>query len=253
VQWKLCLVAACLVVAGFAAPREPEPPGAATAERGRRLFDIHCSRCHGVGGGGGEGPALTKPVLRYAPDDETLVTVIQDGIPRTAMVGSFALSDAEASDVAAYVRSLGRVAVTAVGGDVERGRAIYDEQACGACHIVAGEGRGIGPELTSIGEARGAEHLRQSLLDAAAVVSEEYRVVTVRGTSGAAVRGVRVNEDDFSVLVRDADARLHSFALEESTMSKETGASLMPSYGKRLSSAAMDDLVAYLVSLRGGR
>ena len=248
---KPSLLAACLVVAGFAAPREPESPGAVTADRGRRLFDIHCSRCHGVGGGGGEGPALTKPVLRYAPDDATLVSVIQDGIPRTAMVGSFALSDAEAMDVAAYVRSLGRVEQEAVAGDVERGRAIYDEQACGACHIVAGDGRGIGPELTAIGEARGADHLRQSLLDAVAVVAEENRVVTVRGKSGASVRGVRVNEDDFSVLVRDADARLHSFALDESTMSKEMGASLMPSYAKRLSNAEIEDLVAYLVSLRG--
>ena len=248
---KPSLLAACLVVAGFAAPPVPESPGTATADRGRRLFDIHCSRCHGVGGGGGEGPALTKPVLRYAPDDATLVSVIQDGIPRTAMVGSFALSDAEAMDVAAYVRSLGRVEQEAVAGDVERGRAIYDEQACGACHIVAGDGRGIGPELTAIGEARGADHLRQSLLDAVAVVAEEYRVVTVRGKSGASVRGVRVNEDDFSVLVRDADARLHSFALDESTMSKEMGASLMPSYAKRLSNAEVEDLVAYLVSLRG--
>ena len=239
------------MVAGFAAPREPESPGAATADRGRRLFDIHCSRCHGVGGGGGEGPALTKPVLRYAPDDVALVSVIQDGIPRTAMVGSFALSDAEAMDVAAYVRSLGRVEQTAVAGDVERGRAIYDEQACGACHIVAGEGRGIGPELTAIGEARGADHLRSSLLDAPAIVAEEYRVVTVRDKSGASVRGVRVNEDDFTILVRDADARLHSFVLEESTLSKEMGASLMSSYAKRLSSAEIEDLVAYLVSLRG--
>ena len=248
---KPSVVAACLVVAGFAAPREPESPGAAPADRGRRLFDIHCSRCHGVGGGGGEGPALTKPVLRYAPDDVTLVSVIQDGIPRTAMVGSFALSDAEAMDVAAYVRSLGRVEQKAVAGDIERGRAIYDEQACGACHIVTGDGRGIGPELTAIGEARGADHLRQSLLDAPAIVAEEYRVVTVRGKSGASVRGVRVNEDDFTILVRDADALLHSFALEESTMSKEMGASLMPSYAKRLSSAEIEDLVAYLVSLRG--
>jgi putative heme-binding domain-containing protein len=250
---RSCLVAACVIVAGNALAREPEPSAAAPADRGRRLFDIHCSRCHGVGGGGGEGPALTRPVLRYAPDDDTLVSVIQDGIPRTAMVGSFALSDPEAADVAVYVRSLGRVEPSAVTGDATRGRAIYDDQACGACHIVAGEGRGIGPELTAIGDARGADHLRQSLLDAPASVAEEYRVITVRGKTGTAVRGVRVNEDDFAVLVRDADARLHSFALDESTMSKEVGASLMPSYAKRMSSEEVEDLVAYLVSLRGAR
>ena len=27
---------------------------------GKQLFDIHCSRCHGIGGTGGEGPSLTR-------------------------------------------------------------------------------------------------------------------------------------------------------------------------------------------------
>lgn len=251
---RLTVAAACLVVAGFTAAREPAPVAAAApVDRGLRLFDIHCARCHGVGGGGGEGPSLVRPVLRYAPDDEALVTVIQEGIPRTAMTGSFSLSNAEASDVAAYVRSLGRVEQAVVSGDPARGRAIYDEQACGACHIVAGDGRGIGPELTAIGETRGAEYLRQSLVDSIAVVAEEYRVVTVRGQDGATVRGLRVNEDDFAVLVRDADARLHTFVLEGSTLRKEMGESLMPSYAKRLSDAEVEDLVAYLVGLRGAR
>jgi putative heme-binding domain-containing protein len=256
------IAAACLIVAGVAAAREPAP-ASAPIDRGHRLFDVHCARCHGIGGGGGEGPLLARPVLRYAPDDAALVEVIQEGIPRTAMIGTFALSDAEAIDVAAYVRSLahprlgrgglGRVEQEPVTGDAERGRVLYDEQACGACHIVAGEGRGIGPELTTIGETRGAEYLRQSLVDATAVVAEDYRVVSVRGADGATVRGVRVNEDDFSILVRDADARLHSIVLEGATLRKEMGESLMPGYAKRLSSAEIEDLVAYLVSLRGDR
>jgi putative heme-binding domain-containing protein len=249
-----CLAVASLALAGFAAARAAGPAAATSTDRGHRLFDIHCARCHGIGGGGGEGPALTRPVLRQAPDDATLVLVIQEGIPRTAMTGSFSLSNAEAADVAAYVRSLGQVAEAApVAGDAARGRVLYDEQACGACHIVGGVGRGIGPELTAIGETRGAEYLRASLLDADAVVAEEYRVVTVSTRDGKTVRGVRVNEDDFAVLVRDTDARLHTFELEGSTLRKEMGASLMPSYAKRLSNAEIEDLVAYLVGLRGDR
>jgi putative heme-binding domain-containing protein len=247
---RIALLAASLVVGGLAAA---ETPATAPADRGHRLFDIHCARCHGIGGGGSEGPALTRPVLRQAPDDATLVRIIQEGIPGTAMTGSFSLSNAEAADVAAYVRSLGRstdVAGPAAAGDAGRGRAIYDEQGCGACHIVAGEGRGIGPELTTIGDDRGAEYLRQSLVDAVATVSEEYRVVTVRAADGATVRGVRVNEDDFAILVRDADARLHSLELEGSTVSKEMEASLMPSYAKRLTADEIEDLVAYLACLR---
>ncbi len=33
-------------------------------ERGRRLFERQCARCHGMSGAGGTGPALTSPVLK---------------------------------------------------------------------------------------------------------------------------------------------------------------------------------------------
>jgi putative heme-binding domain-containing protein len=146
------------------------------------------------------------------------------------------------------------VVATPATGDAARGRAIYEENGCSACHIVAGDGRGLGPELTSIGVTRGVEHLRSSLLDAAELVAEEYRLVSVRTTGGAAVRGLRVNQDDFSVLVRDADARLHSFLFEDlASMRLELGESLMPSYAQRLSQGEVENLVAYLASLRGAK
>jgi putative heme-binding domain-containing protein len=249
-------VAACLVVTRFTAAgfgATPAEPGARAVDRGHRLFDVHCAGCHGIGGGGGEGPSLLRPILRYAPDNPTLVRVIRNGIPRTGMGGTGALSSAEARDVAAYVRSLGRVVQAAVTGDAVRGRAIFDQQDCGACHITAGLGRGIGPELTSIGGTRGADYIRESLVDPAATVADEYRVVTVRGKDGSTVRGLRVNEHEFAILVRDANARLHTFLLKEIMLRKEMGESLMPSYAKRLSSEEIENLVTYLVGLRGAR
>jgi putative heme-binding domain-containing protein len=253
VTFPLRLAAASVVLATLGAALPSSPAGAVGGDRGQRLFDVHCARCHGIHGTGGEGPPLTLALLRRAPDDDTLVDVIQNGIPRTAMIGSFALSDDEAALVAAYVRSLGRVeSAVAATGDAERGRAIYDENACSACHIVSGDGRGIGPELTAIGALRGVEHLRASVLDAAALVAEEYRLVSIRTAAGAAVRGLRVNQDDASILVRDADARLHSLRVGDlSSLRLETGVSLMPSYAGRLSSEEIEHLVAYLASLRG--
>jgi putative heme-binding domain-containing protein len=249
---KVWLGAAGLAAAAALAAAQESAPAAAALERGHRLFDVHCARCHGVGGGGGEGPALTRPLLRRAPDDETLIAVIQEGIPRTAMTGSFALSRPEAADVAGYVRSLGRVARQPVTGDPARGRAVYDDNGCAACHIVAGEGRGLGPELTAVGAVRGADHLRQSVLDAAAAVDDAHRVLTARTNDGRSVRGVRIAEDEFSVVLRDADFRLHSFtAAELADLRREMGASLMPSYATRLERAEVEDLVAYLVSLVG--
>jgi putative heme-binding domain-containing protein len=246
---------AALAVAALGVAR-PQPPGGAAsgADRGRRLFDVHCARCHGIGGGGGEGPPLTRAVLHHAPDDEALVGVIRDGIPDTPMIGSFSLSEAEARQVASYVRSLGRAEAAPLRGDVARGRAVYDEQGCGACHIVAGSGRGLGPELTEIGALRGVPYLRESVLQPTAVVADEYRLLTVRTTSGATFRGLRVSEDDFALVLRDADARLHSFAgADLESRRRQMGESLMPSYASRLDQDQVEDLVAYLAALRGDR
>jgi cytochrome c oxidase cbb3-type subunit 3 len=66
------------------------------------------------------------------------------------------------------------------------------------------------------------------------------------------VRGVRANEDSFTIQLRDANNRFHSFRkLDIEDMKKEVGISTMPSYKATLTNAEIDDLVAYLASLRG--
>jgi hypothetical protein len=75
----------------------------------------------------------------------------------------------------------------------------------------------------------------------------------VPGT-GAEVRGIRVNEDVFWVQIRDASGNVHT--LEKSALTRldrEIDGTLMPSYEARLSPAQLDDLVAYLGTLRGAK
>jgi mono/diheme cytochrome c family protein len=63
-----------------------------------------------------------------------------------------------------------------------------------------------------------------------------------------------VNEDAFTLQVRELSGALHSFRKADvRSISKEPGASLMPSYRSRLSDAELDDLVAYLASLGGAQ
>ena len=221
--------------------------------RGKKLYEGFCSLCHGQTGTGGKGPSLAQPTLARAPDDPRLIQVIQQGIQGTEMPGFWQLTEHEAGQVAAYVRSLGRTAVEVLPGDPGRGRALYEGKGgCTGCHIIRGSGSSLGPELSEIGARRSSPYLRESLVKPGAAVPENFKVVTVVTTGGRTVRGMRVNEDTFSIQLRDAGGRFHSFRKSElSKIDRENNASLMPSYESKFTPAELDDLIAYLASLRG--
>ena len=232
-------------------------------EKGKQLFLGMCSNCHGVAGGGGEGPNLNRPVLSRAPDDQALAAVIRDGIPDRGMPRIRSFTDAELNAMVAFVRSLSRTAAVASAGNPANGKTVYQRLGCAACHIIDGEGGNLGPELTSIGTHRAPDYLRQAIVDPAATLPRgvmpipghgftEFLPVRVVTREGKEVRGVRVNEDSFTIQVRDAGNQLYSFRKADvQTLDKETGKSLMPEYKSRVSGADLDNLVAYLSS-RGG-
>ena len=106
-------------------------------------------------------------------------------------------------------------------GDPDKGRLIYDKAECGNCHIVAGKGGSLGPELTSIGDRRGVLFLRTALLHPGkdrAVTAEGYAthlpVLAVK-KDGRPLTGMRVNEDTFTIQLRDASNRLYSLQKSE--------------------------------------
>src|SRR6266853_1322286 len=132
-------------------------------EGGRRLFQGMCVECHGADGAGGDAPSLNHPRLNHASDDKALASVIANGIPNTAMPRIRRFTESELQQLVAYVRSVGAVAQGGVPGDAKKGAAIYKTLACASCHIVAGEGGTVGPDLTDIGVQRGAAYLREAV------------------------------------------------------------------------------------------
>src|SRR5437660_5115462 len=175
-----CMLAA---IAGMAAVTETKinlPGSRADLARGEKLFQVHCARCHGAKGEGSRGPALTRAKLPRAPDDTELLKVIDNGIRGTEMPGAGAMSDREKRQTAAYVRSLGKLPMKPVPGDPAHGSEIYRGKGnCASCHSIHGEGGIAGPDLSTIGAARSASHLRESLVDPQAAVPEGYLQVTV--------------------------------------------------------------------------
>ena len=163
----------------------------------------------------------------------------------------FALTERSAWRIAAYVRSLSRVAGAAnSGGRDTRGGALRLSAAAPRAMSLAGQGRMLGPELTSIGELRGAAHLRESIVNPAATHPPGYLVVR-QESAGRDVRGIRIGEDVFWIHIRDASGTVHVLNKQElAGLDRDLRGTLMPSYESRLSTTELDDLVAYLARLR---
>jgi len=234
-------------------PKVNPNTSAADLARGEQLFKGQCAGCHGPKGEGGRGAVLAQPRLRRATDDESLFRTIRDGIRGTEMPGADTITSREIWQVATYVRSLGRLPAETVAGDPKRGEAIYKTKGnCGQCHIVAGEGGSLGPELTEIGARRGAGRLRSAVVDPESVVPEGFLQVRLMTKDGRRITGVRLNEDTFTIQVRDLGGRLYSFVKQDlKELQRDPGKTPMPSFRGVLSAAEVDDLIAYLVSLRG--
>jgi putative heme-binding domain-containing protein len=265
VSCALSLLASPVARAQGRAPTPLAAPTAADLASGSTVFATYCARCHGFDGNGGSGPPLARPKLRRASDDAAFIDILLHGIPGTAMGAAWMLSEREMAQVTAYARSLGQRPEEPLPGDPGRGRAVYAQNACPTCHIAKGEGTPVGPDLTEIGLLRGAAFLRESLVNPAAARPERsvayepygypaYVVVRAQPSAGAEVVGVLVNEDSFTIQLRDRTGRWRSLRKADlQRLEYDAAASLMPSYRERLAEGPLNDLVAYLMTLRGER
>lgn len=218
---------------------------------GKSIFEGHCAGCHGMDGGGGRGPSLHRAHLKHASDDKGLHEVIADGIP-PSMPDAWYLNEDEIANVAGYVKSLGNIPPEKIPGDPKKGAEIYAGSGCSSCHILAGRGNGFGPELTEIGVRRGAVVLATAVLHPEHAMPPGFLMLEAVLSSGDTIRGIRVNEDSFTVQLRDLSGHIHSFRKSElKDLRKLRDQTPMPSYSSILSADEIQDLVAFLASQRG--
>jgi putative heme-binding domain-containing protein len=226
---------------------------AADVEAGRRLYNGRCGHCHGQSGEGGRGAVLNAGSFRRVNSDRELFTVIRSGIPNTEMPGAFSLPETEVWRMVAYVRQLNRQGTPErATGDASAGSIVYQRNACATCHTIDGTGGFLGPDLTGVGSRRALRHLRQSITDPSADIPLDYRSVTVTDRSGASTSGIHLNEDEYSVHLRDMNGNLRSFMKRDLKGIDLPRTSLMPPFAPA-SSADLEHLVAYLSSLQSDR
>jgi cytochrome c oxidase cbb3-type subunit III len=223
-------------------------------EDGRQYYEASCSRCHGPEGNLVAGVDFGHGKFPRASSDEDLIKVIRMGIPSAGMPpGTF--SDFQAEVIVAYVRSMSAspTAGRSPTGDAARGKALFDGKgACLSCHRVNGSGSRIGPDLSDIGKLRRfPDQLQRSILEPDAEILPQNRPVRLVRRDGATINGRLLNHDTFSVQVLDSREQLVSVLRSDLREFTFIDKSPMPSYRDKLSSREIDDLVSYLVSLKG--
>jgi putative heme-binding domain-containing protein len=216
---------------------------------GMSLYRRLCADCHALDATGYRGPDLVA-FMQSSPD-ERLFQVIRNGVSGTEMPSSNR-PDHELLQIIAYLRNLGAGAPvdTTPVGNVASGEQMFAKQ-CQTCHRVAGKGGRIGPDLSRIGVARTRAALVREIRTPHEWIGPAFETVTIVTKDGQKVRGVKKNEDAFSIQIMDTRERIQGYLKADVQVLYDKN-SLMPAYDpKRLSDSELSDLVGYLTTLRG--
>jgi putative heme-binding domain-containing protein len=240
--------------------KELTPEQKAALEEGQALFRGLCSGCHGGAGRGGKGPDLTRGKFRHGNTDADIARTIRDGVAKTTMKKQGeSLKEEQIAKLVLFIRSLGRAPGDAtwkpyLKGDPVAGRKLFfDEKSkvqCAKCHTVNREGGRVGPPLDNIASRRSAEYIMESILEPSKDIDPAYEAVQVVTLKGTVIIGLRVNESNFSIQLREENGKFHSFQKSELESVAVLKKSLMPeNIAELLTVKELHDLFAFLMTL----
>jgi putative heme-binding domain-containing protein len=224
------------------------PVFAQNVQDGAAMFRSSCQNCHGERGDMIVGVDLGHGKFRRASTDADLVQIILNGIPGTAMPPN-TMTRPQAAGIVAYLRSMAPPA-GATAGDTAAGQALFASKGCANCHRILGTGSRVGPDLSEIGSFRKPADLEQSLTDPDADIQPDNRTFHATKKDGTQITGRVIDEDGFGM--RIIDSKEHLMAINKADLKEYSFApkSGMPSFRDRVSAKEMQDLVAYLSSLK---
>lgn len=134
-------------------------------------------------------------------------------------------------------------------GDVLRGKGIWREAQCAACHRLGGEGGAVGPDLTGVGSRYARIDILKSITEPSAVVSEQFQATLFTLRDGGTVAGRVTGEAGGSVqvLVDPVAGTTRTLRLDEVLSREASPVSMMPEgLMDHFTAQEMADLVAYL-------
>lgn len=134
----------------------------------------------------------------------------------------------------------------------ERGRTIYEQAMCGACHRFAGAGRPIGPDLDGVGGRLGRRDLLEAILTPSKVIDDKYKDTTLELQDGRVLSGRLIGGTTTHVLLSPHPAApLATLSILKSEIAAQRASPVSPMPVGLLNSFETDDihaLIAYLQS-----
>ena len=247
-------------------PGQQRPPGdPVQIARGKALYGIHCTGCHGADLRGGDlgGPNLLRSQLALSDQDGELILPVIQGSRQNQGMPAIEMSRADGSAVAAYVRSImgmigtqgmppsvGQEPPSILVGDARAGQAYFDAK-CNGCHSPAGDLKGI---ATRIPDPKALQNrwVAGGGGRRGAGAGTHPVTATVTQPSGGKLDGRLVRIDDFLVSLELADGTIHTFRRDGDSPKVEVHDPLK-AHRELLSTytdQAMHDVTAYLVTLK---
>ncbi|HTX16092.1 MAG TPA: c-type cytochrome [Candidatus Baltobacteraceae bacterium] len=249
-----------------APPHSPHPlPTPQSLAEGKMLFEGTCAGCHGIDGSGANGPNIRNVGKQLGP--EGIYTMIATGGAIGSGMPNFSsLGDQKIWLLVNYVSTFDETGGGAVTGDPAKGKEVYEANGCSNCHMIDGQGGDSGPDLSQIGGVRSAGFLHDALIDPGANLPQSdaalqeranypsYTMYRVVMKDGKVIEGTRVDEDSFTLQLRDDKGQIRSIEKQQAEKIEVLpNKSFMPSYKDKLTETQLNDLVAYLAGLGAAR
>jgi cytochrome c oxidase cbb3-type subunit 3 len=252
-------------------PAQQRPPGdPAVIARGKSLYAVTCSACHGVDLRGGQlgGPNLLRsPVMLNDQQGELLLPVVRGSRAEKGMP-PIPMSEDDVKAVAEFIHSVAAMSrgqgappgaetppPDPVVGDAAAGQKYFAAK-CATCHSPTGDLQGI---ATRVSDPRALQNLwvsgglgRGGRGRGAGAARAPRVTATVTLPSGEKLEGDVLRHDDFIVTLRQADGTVRSVRRDGDTPKVEindpleTHRTLLTAYTDK----DMHDVTAYLVTLK---
>jgi putative heme-binding domain-containing protein len=137
-------------------------------------------------------------------------------------------------------------------GNPERGRAVFaGAGTCVKCHVVGGDGKAVGPNLSGIGAKLSRQGMYEAILAPSAAISHNYETYTAILDDGRSVTGLLVSQSPNEVVIKGPDGIDVTLPADEVEELVKQPISLMPAdLAATLSAQELVDLVAWLETLK---